>query len=592
MAKSLDRRRILNVTLPALVLGFIATLVVFTVFFGEDRNLAITPADTPAVDAGAASQDADLGATVAINDPAPPPTEAPSTSATTEVGRVDPPAAPESLAPQMPLLGVGTPNEDVGSVSNAGSALLVPLDNAGLAIASDALHLWQGRRIEAGTRNNPTDEAVTIPGTPEAGDYFGASISSGDFNGDGHPDTAIGAPGEEIAGVVGTGMVHVLMGGPLGILDGPHLTVDQNSPGVPDSNENGDAWGRTLLVVDYDGDGYDDLVVGAPGESVGAKAQAGAVTVLFGTAQGLVTDGALLVHLDNMSATDADGELGLPGAAAGDEFGTAMAAVQGRLVIGVPNRRVDGTSKAGAVYVVPHSGPAWELTQRVGSLGGQPDDADLVGLAVAAEGNWIAIGVPGENTSGTLSGGIVHLVEMVQDSPTVRHTLSQDDLAAGSDEDAATQDLRTEDFDYFGASVAIHATADGVMSVVVGSPFETVGEAVDAGSIHILQLDSVSGEIISISGFSQDDEPVPGFAQAGDTMGRELDYRSDGTLVVGVSGQAVTTPSSAGEEPSTVSDAGAVLVRSPEGQWQLLRQGLEGLPGLAESGDNFGFALG
>lgn len=48
-----------------------------------------------------------------------------------------------------------------------------------------------------------------------------------------------------------------------------------------------------VSVGDTNGDGYADVAVGAPGEDVGSTADAGSVTVFFGSASGLKTGGAL-----------------------------------------------------------------------------------------------------------------------------------------------------------------------------------------------------------------------------------------------------------------------------------------------------------
>jgi FG-GAP repeat len=40
--------------------------------------------------------------------------------------------------------------------------------------------------------------------------------------------------------------------------------------------------------IDFNGDGFDDLAVGAPGEAIGSLSGAGAVNVLYGSAAGLV----------------------------------------------------------------------------------------------------------------------------------------------------------------------------------------------------------------------------------------------------------------------------------------------------------------
>jgi len=93
------------------------------------------------------------------------------------------------------------------------------------------------------------------------------------------------------------GLVGVYYGGeegPKGLEseDGTPQWWTQNSPGVPGTGEHGDAWGSELSVGDVDGDGYADLAIGAPGENIGTVADAGAVWLLRGSADGLTATGA------------------------------------------------------------------------------------------------------------------------------------------------------------------------------------------------------------------------------------------------------------------------------------------------------------
>ena len=67
---------------------------------------------------------------------------------------------------------------------------------------------------------------------------------------------------------------------------------------------------------DFDGDGKDDLAIGAPGEDIGAIADAGAANVLYGSAAGLTATGDQLFH------QNATGVLGV--AEAGDLFGASL----------------------------------------------------------------------------------------------------------------------------------------------------------------------------------------------------------------------------------------------------------------------------
>lgn len=71
---------------------------------------------------------------------------------------------------------------------------------------------------------------------------------------------------------------------------------------------------------DFDGDGFDDLVVGAPGEDLGASGaltDAGEVSVVFGSASGLELSSAVRVHQSLVGllaeAGDQFGELAAPG---------------------------------------------------------------------------------------------------------------------------------------------------------------------------------------------------------------------------------------------------------------------------------------
>ncbi|MFD5227454.1 FG-GAP repeat protein [Streptomyces qaidamensis] len=63
--------------------------------------------------------------------------------------------------------------------------------------------------------------------------------------------------------------------------------MGQNTPGISGAAETNDDYGDGLAAGDLDGDGYADLVVGAPGEGVGVVTYAGTLAVLWGGKQGL-----------------------------------------------------------------------------------------------------------------------------------------------------------------------------------------------------------------------------------------------------------------------------------------------------------------
>ena len=56
--------------------------------------------------------------------------------------------------------------------------------------------------------------------------------------------------------------------------------------GVEGDVREADEFGGGVAAGDFDGDGYDDLAVGVPGETVGSALSIGAVNVIHGAAAG------------------------------------------------------------------------------------------------------------------------------------------------------------------------------------------------------------------------------------------------------------------------------------------------------------------
>jgi hypothetical protein len=105
------------------------------------------------------------------------------------------------------------------------------------------------------------------------GDELGAAVAVGDFDGDGKADVAIGVPGKDSAGKLGSvansGMVTVLYGGGGGLSDrggSANTFFHQDLSGMLGVREAHDRFGAALAAGDFDGDGYADLAVGVPGE--------------------------------------------------------------------------------------------------------------------------------------------------------------------------------------------------------------------------------------------------------------------------------------------------------------------------------------
>ena len=123
-----------------------------------------------------------------------------------------------------------------------------------------------------------SQDSAGIPGSTEKGDRFGAALAAADIDGNGKVDLAVGAPGEDS----GMGRTWLLYGHRGGLGLGNDSVVSQNTGGVPGRSEPGDAFGAEVSLIDVDGNGRRDLVVGAPAED----SSYGAVTVVRTTNAG------------------------------------------------------------------------------------------------------------------------------------------------------------------------------------------------------------------------------------------------------------------------------------------------------------------
>ncbi|MGE0641264.1 MAG: FG-GAP repeat protein [Thermoanaerobaculia bacterium] len=160
-------------------------------------------------------------------------------------------------------------------------AIGVPFEGLPGAAAAGVAHILLSQSDGLGTANAfYWDQDGTHVETSEAGDLWGWSLAAGDFDADGRADLAVGSWTENVTGQNGQGEVIILSGPP-----GPFASGErwhQDSPGVPDTAENGDWFGRTLATGDFNGDGHDDLAVGVPHET-SSFLQQGAVSIFYGS---------------------------------------------------------------------------------------------------------------------------------------------------------------------------------------------------------------------------------------------------------------------------------------------------------------------
>ncbi|MGH2572720.1 MAG: hypothetical protein ACRDGU_04435 [Actinomycetota bacterium] len=474
-------------------------------------------------------------------------------------------------------LAIGIPGETVGGRADAGGVGVIYGSASGLHSAGN--QFW-------------TQNSAGIPGGAELADEFGFSVAAGDINGDGFSDTAVGVPLEDWH-AEDAGAVNVMYGSAAGLTSEGSQVWSQDSPGVLGGQEQGDQFGRSLALGDFNGDGFADLAVGVPFEAIRSGDQAGAVNVLYGSASGLTAAGNQLWHQDSR---------GMGGTAeAGDFFGFALAAADFNddtfvdLAVGVPGE--DPPVDAGSVHIIYGSPNGltsagdriW--TQRSNGIGGAAEKGDMFGYSLASgdlNGDGfadLAVGVPFEAIGSDHRAGAVNVI---YGSPSGliaagNHVWHQD---SGAIRDTA------EPYDEFAFALASgDFNGDGFWDLAAGVPGE--GPPTKMGAANVIYgsaggLRSAGNQI-----WSQDSPGIQGTGEAFDLLAFSLVAADFGLspemdLVLGVPF----------EDVSGATDAGAVSViyGSPDGLSatgnRIWHQDSAGIRDAAEPGDMFAFALG
>ena len=141
-----------------------------------------------------------------------------------------------------------------------------------------------------------TQDSVGVPGTDEKGDRFGSALAAADMDADGKADVAIGAPTEAKGG-----RVTILYGDTDGLGYGASTGFNQDQEGFPGLDEVGDAFGAALSLIDVDGSGRRDLVIGVPGEDD----HAGALVVIRSNSNGRPNvNTALQIDAEDMNISE------------------------------------------------------------------------------------------------------------------------------------------------------------------------------------------------------------------------------------------------------------------------------------------------
>jgi len=413
----------------------------------------------------------------------------------------------------------------------------VTVDFNGRIIVSDTnldlVQIFEGSPISDGNVKSIqkiSDTQGGFTGVLDDSDQFGIDISNlGDLNGDGRPEIAVGASFDSDGGFA-RGAVWILSLNSDGTVFSEQKISDTQGNFMGDLF-NADLFGGSVASIgDLDGDGVQDLVVGAAFAGSGGCCDKGAVWILFLNSDGTVKShqeiaqdtgnftgvlagrGVFGGSVEGLGDLDGDGVEDIAVGNGGDNDGGVGVCVTAspfpncfRGAVWILFLNTDGTVKS-------HQ----KISDTQGNFMGILDNGDSIGTDVTNIGDLdgdgvvdIAIGASSDDDGGNGHGAIYIL--FLNSDGTVKSEQKISELEGGFGGTVS-------DIGSFGASITPigDLNGDGVVDIAVGTGDDTI--ALNQGSVWVLFMNS-DGTVESEQEISSSTGNFPGVLEAGDFFG-------------------------------------------------------------------------